>query len=55
MCVKMTPKTLFDQTILVFQKLDANMNPDLALKMPKVYIIIGSLRFHIKLNVRVAF
>ena len=55
MCVKMTHTTLFDQNKLVFQKLDAIMNPELVLKMPKVYIIIGSLRFHFKVNVRVAF
>ena len=31
------------------------MNPELVLKMPKVYIIIGSLRFQFKVSVRVTF
>ena len=44
-CVKMTHTTLFDQNKLVFQKLDALMNPELVLKSPKILIIIGSLRF----------
>ena len=51
----MTHTALFDQNKLVLQTLDAMMNPELVLKMPKVTIIIGSLMFHFKFNVRVAF
>ena len=46
----MTHKTVFDQNKLVFQKVDAVMNPELVLEMPKVYLIIGSLRFHFKVR-----
>ena len=53
--VKVTHTTLFDQTKLVFQKLDAIMIPEQALKVPKVLIIIGSLRFHLQIDVQVAF
>ena len=45
----MTHKTLFDQNKLVFQKLDAIVIPELVLKWPKFHIIIGSLRFILKL------
>ena len=47
-CVKMTHITLLDQNIFFFQKLNAIMIPELVLKLPKVLIIIGSLRFHLK-------
>ena len=53
--VKITQTNLFDQNKLVFQKLEAIMNPDLVLKSPKVLIILGFLRFHFKVVVRVAF
>ena len=44
--VKMNQTPLFDPKKLVFQKLNAIMNPE-------VYIIIGSLKFHLKVNERV--
>ena len=50
----MTHTTWFDQNKLVFQNLDAILNLELVLKLPKVYIIIGSLRFHLKVDVQVA-
>ena len=49
----MTQTTLFDQNKLVLQKLDAIMIPELVLKWPTVYIMIGSLTFHLKVDVRV--
>ena len=51
---KITITTLFDQIKLAFQKLNAIMIPELVLKLPKVLIIIVSLRFHFKVNLRVA-
>ena len=51
----MTHTNLFDQNKLGFQKLHAIMIPELILRLPKVFIIIGSLRFHFKAKVRVAF
>ena len=53
--VKMTHTTFFDQKKLVFEILELNMNPELVLKMPKVYMIICSLRFHFKVKVLVDF
>ena len=51
----MTHTTLFDQKKIVFQKLDADMNPDIVLKRPTFLIIIGSLRFNFKVVVLVTF
>ena len=51
----MTHTTLFDQNKLAFQKLDAIVITELALKWQKVYIIKGSLRIHFKIYVQVAF
>ena len=50
----MTQTTLFEQNKLVSQKLDAIMIPQLVLELQKVLIIIGSLRSHFKVVVRVA-
>ena len=51
----MTHTTLFDENKLVFQKLDPILNCELVSKLSKVLIIIGSLRFHLKVVVEVAF
>ena len=51
-CVKITHTTLFDQNKLSFQKLDVIMNLELALKKPKVLIIIVFIRFHFKVVVQ---
>ena len=34
---------------------NAILNPELVLKLPNILIVIGSLRFHFKVVVRVAF
>ena len=52
-CVKINHTTLFDQNKLVFQKLDAIMIPELVLKLQKVFIIIGFLRFHLKKQLKI--
>ena len=51
----MANTALFDQNKLVFQNLDAIMIPELVLELQTVYIIIGSLRFHFKEDMQVAF
>ena len=52
-CLKMTHTTLFDQNKLVFKKIEAILNPEL--ENCKKIKIIGSLRFHFKVVLQVAF
>ena len=52
-CIKRTHITLVDQNKLVFQKLDAIMNPELILKFPNLLFMIDSLRFHFKVVAQV--
>ena len=54
-CVKITHKTLFDQKYLVFQKLELVLLVELVFKLPKVLVIIVSLKLHFKVVVQVVY